>query len=126
MAERFHELKIAGCTRQLPILNLSDTEAIAAFIMLGDVELAENCAKELAAKVPLETEIIVTAETKGIPLAEELSRLENCILMPHSSAFAPQYLSMASKTGPASISILSFSTSISRGSYPASSAFSIT
>lgn len=75
MAERFHELKIAGCTRQLPILNLSDTEAIAAFIMLGDVELAENCAKELAAKVPLETEIIVTAETKGIPLAEELSRL---------------------------------------------------
>ena len=26
--------------------------------------------------------------------AEELSRLANCILMPHSSAFAPQYLSL--------------------------------
>lgn len=75
MAERFHELKIAGCTRQLPIMNLSDTEAIAAFVILGDVELAESCAKALVAKVPLETEIIVTAETKGIPLAEELSRL---------------------------------------------------
>ena len=75
MAERFHELKIAGCTRQLPIMNLSDTEAIAAFVILGDVELAESCAKALAAKVPPETEIIVTAETKGIPLAEELARL---------------------------------------------------
>ena len=75
MAGRFHELKIAGCTRQLPIMNISDTEAIAAFVILGDVELAENCAKELATKVPPETEIIVTAETKGIPLAEELSRL---------------------------------------------------
>ncbi len=75
MANRFHELKIAGCTRQLPILNLSDTEAIAAFVMLGDVELTESCAKALLPKVPKETEIIVTAETKGIPLAEELSRL---------------------------------------------------
>ena len=75
MANRFHELKIAGCTRQLPLLNLSDTEAIAAFVMLGDVELTESCAKALLPKVPKETEIIVTAETKGIPLAEELSRL---------------------------------------------------
>lgn len=75
MATRFHELKIAGCTRQLPILNLTDTEAIAAFVMLGDVELTESCAKALLPKVPKETEIILTAETKGIPLAEELSRL---------------------------------------------------
>lgn len=75
MASRFHELKIAGCTRQLPIMNLSETEAIAAFVMLGDVELTESCAKALLPKVPKETEIIVTAETKGIPLAEELTRL---------------------------------------------------
>ena len=75
MATRFHELKIAGCTRQLPILNLSETEAIAAFVMLGDVELTESCAKALAEKAPKETEIIMTAETKGIPLAEELSRI---------------------------------------------------
>ncbi len=75
MASRFHELKIAGCTRQLPIMNLSETEAIAAFVMLGDVELTESCAKALLPKVPKETEVIVTAETKGIPLAEELTRL---------------------------------------------------
>ena len=37
MADRFHELKIAGCTRQLPSMKISDTEAIAAFLILGDV-----------------------------------------------------------------------------------------
>ncbi|MBR1759994.1 MAG: adenine phosphoribosyltransferase [Schwartzia sp.] len=74
MGKRFHELEIAGCTRQLPILNLTDTEAIAAFVMLGDVELVENCAEALLPKVPKETEIIMTAETKGIPLAAALSR----------------------------------------------------
>ena len=75
MANRFHELHIAGCTRQLPILNLSETEAIAAFVMLGDVELTEACAKALLPKVPKEAEILMTAETKGIPLAAALSRL---------------------------------------------------
>ena len=75
MANRFHELKIAGCTRQLPILNLSDTQAIAAFVVLGDVELVESCAKALVPKIPKETEIIMTAETKGIPLTEAVSRL---------------------------------------------------
>ena len=75
MAKRFHELHIAGCTRQLPILNLSDTKAIADFVVLGDVELAEKCAEALLEKVPKDTEIIMTAETKGIPLAEELARL---------------------------------------------------
>jgi len=75
MAKRFHELKIAGVTRQLPILNLTETDAIAAFVMLGDVELTESCAKAMMPKVPKETEIIMTAETKGIPFAEELTRL---------------------------------------------------
>ena len=75
MAKRFHELKIAGCTRQLPVMNISDTQAIAAFVVLGDVELAEKCAEALLEKIPKDAEIIMTAETKGIPLAEELSRL---------------------------------------------------
>lgn len=75
MPNRFHELHIAGCIRQLPILNLSETEAIAAFVMLGDVELTEACAKALLPMVPKETEILMTAETKGIPLAASLSRL---------------------------------------------------
>lgn len=73
MAKRHYELHVAGCTRQLPILNISDKLAIAGFVILGDTEIVENCAKELASKVPKDTDIIMTAETKGIPLAHELA-----------------------------------------------------
>ena len=74
MANRFYDLTVAGCTRRLSILNLNENLALAGFIMLGDVELCENCACALAKKIPAETEIIMTAETKGIPLAAELAR----------------------------------------------------
>ena len=68
MAKRYHELTVAGCRRSLPILNLNEHLAIAGFVMLGDVELCTACAREL------DTEILMTAETKGIPLAAELAR----------------------------------------------------
>ncbi len=75
MAERFHEIDIMGMKRQLPILNLPDkSKAIAAFVILGDVALTEHCAKELAKRVPKEAELVMTAETKGIPLAGALAR----------------------------------------------------
>ena len=75
MSERFYELEVAGCRRKLFIMNITDKVAIAGFILLGDVELTENCAAELAKKIPAETEIILTAETKGIPLAASLARI---------------------------------------------------
>ena len=74
MAKRFYELTVAGCTRTLSILNLNEHLAIAGFVMLGDVELCTNCARALVKKIPIDTEIIMTAETKGIPLAAELAR----------------------------------------------------
>ncbi len=75
MSERFYELEVAGCTRKLYIQNITDKVAIAGFILLGDVELVENCAAELAKIIPGETEMILTAETKGIPLAASLARI---------------------------------------------------
>lgn len=77
MADRFYELHVAGITRQLPVLNVTDKLAIAGFIMLGDEELTLACAKALAKKVPPETDVILTAETKGIPLAADLARALN-------------------------------------------------
>ena len=74
MAKRYYELTVAGCKRQLPILNLNDELAIAGFVLLGDVELTENCAAELAKRIPKDVEIMMTAETKGIPLAAALAR----------------------------------------------------
>lgn len=73
MKKRWYELTVAGCTRRLPILNISDTSAIAAFVILGDVELTRRAARELSLKVPQQAAYIMTAETKGIPLAAALA-----------------------------------------------------
>lgn len=68
MAKNYYELHVAGCTRQLPILPVSDTLSIAGFVILGDTEIVTRASEELAARVPKDTDIIMTAETKGIPL----------------------------------------------------------
>lgn len=64
MAKRYYELHVSGCTRHLPVLNISDKVAIAGFVILGDVEIVENTARDLAAKVPKDCEYVMTAETK--------------------------------------------------------------
>ena len=74
MSEQYYTLKIAGLERQLKRFSVSDTLDIAAFILFGDVELTEACAKELLKKAP-EFDYIVTPEAKSIPLAYEMSRL---------------------------------------------------
>ena len=74
MSEQYYTLKIAGLERQLKRFPVSDTLDIAAFILFGDVELTEACAKELLKKAP-EFDYIVTPEAKSIPLAYEMSRL---------------------------------------------------
>lgn len=74
MSKEFYELEIAGVKRQLQKFAVSDTLDIAAFILFGDVELTEACAKGLLEKAP-EFDYIVTPEAKSIPLAYEMSRL---------------------------------------------------
>lgn len=70
----YHEMKIAGLTRRLPLCPISDDTQIGAFIMFGDMELTTASASKLLTRAP-EFDVIVTAESKGIPLACELSRL---------------------------------------------------
>lgn len=74
MEQRFYQLQVAGCTRELPILNISDKLAIAGFVILGDVELVTRAAKDLVKKLPHEADFVMTAETKGIPLAAEVAK----------------------------------------------------
>lgn len=74
MSKEFYELEIAGVKRSLQKFAVSDTLDIAAFILFGDVELTEACAKGLLEKAP-EFDYIVTPEAKSIPLAYEMSRL---------------------------------------------------
>ena len=70
---QYYTLKVAGLTRQLPLCAVSDKLDIAAFIMFSDVELTKACASERIRKIP-PCDVLLTAESKGIPLAYEMSR----------------------------------------------------
>ena len=69
----FYEMNIAGLKRQLPLCKVTDELYIGAFIMFSDVEITKACAEELLKKAP-EFDIMITAESKGIPLAYEMAR----------------------------------------------------
>lgn len=71
-----YTLNVAGLTRELPIIKLTDELSIASFVILGDTELVEKTAKILADKLP-KVDVLVTAEAKGIPLTYEISKLLN-------------------------------------------------
>ncbi len=68
-----HKMTIAGLERSLPLFKVADDLYIAAFIMLGDVEITEQSAKELLKKAP-EFDVILTAECKSIPLVYEMAK----------------------------------------------------
>lgn len=70
---RTYTLRVAGLERQLKLYPVNQKLYIAAFILFGDVELTEKCAAELLKKAPA-FDILVTAESKGIPLAHEMAR----------------------------------------------------
>ena len=70
--ETYH-LEVAGLERELPVCPLGNGVSIAGFVMFSDVELTIACATELLKRVP-EHDVLLTAESKGIPLAYEMSR----------------------------------------------------
>lgn len=68
-----YRINIAGLERELPICPLNEKMSIGAFVMFSDVELTVASAKALLEKSP-DFDVILTAESKGIPLAYEMSR----------------------------------------------------
>lgn len=70
----YYTLNVAGLTRELLLCPISDSLNIAAFILFGDVELTEKCAEALVARAP-EHDVLITAESKGIPLIHAMCRL---------------------------------------------------
>lgn len=71
-----YKIKLGNVTRDLAICPISDTLKIAGFVLLGDYELSEECAKELVKRAP-EHDYIITAECKGIPLVHEMAKMLN-------------------------------------------------
>lgn len=68
-----YTMKIAGIERDLPLCPINENLYIAAFVMFGDVEITSAAARELLKRAP-EHDIMITAESKGIPLLFEMAR----------------------------------------------------
>ena len=43
-----YDINVAGVKRSLPVVPISDTVSIASFVIFGDTEIVEPCARELA------------------------------------------------------------------------------
>lgn len=71
----YYEMNVAGLTRRLPLCPLNDQLMIGAFVIFGDVELTAAAARELLKRAP-EHDVLITAESKGIPLVYEMARQE--------------------------------------------------
>ena len=75
MKDMSYKMTIAGCERALPLCPISDELNIGAFVIFGDPELTTACAEALNALAP-EHDVMITAESKGIPLICEMARLQ--------------------------------------------------
>lgn len=69
-----HLITIAGVERELPLFEIKPGVRIAILNILGDTELVQASARDLAKKLhDRRPEVLVTAEAKSIPLAHALS-----------------------------------------------------
>ncbi len=71
--ETTYHLKVAGLERELPVCRITDDLYIGAFVIFGDVELTKACAEALLRIAP-PYDILITADSKGIPLVYEMAR----------------------------------------------------
>lgn len=71
----YHRITVAGVDRDLPIVPISDKVSIAAFVIFGDTDVVEPCARELAKKLPEDVDYLLTAEAKSIPLIYEMAKV---------------------------------------------------
>jgi adenine phosphoribosyltransferase len=72
--ETYH-VTVAGVSRDLRLFEVAPGIRIAIVNILGDTELVDACAHELAqALESVDADVIVTAEAKSIPLAYALGR----------------------------------------------------
>lgn len=69
-----YTVEIAGLKRDLRLFEVKPGLRIAILNILGDTELVQACARELAVKLKeVDYDVLVTAEAKSIPLAHALS-----------------------------------------------------
>jgi adenine phosphoribosyltransferase len=73
-SQETYTVEVAGLKRELRLFEIKPGLKIAILNILGDTELIQACAKELAQELNgLDYDLLVTAEAKSIPLAHALS-----------------------------------------------------
>ena len=73
---RTYHVEVAGLARELPIIRVGSGAHIAVFNILGDIEMTKAAGRALASRLrPLGADVIVTTETKSVPLAYEIASL---------------------------------------------------
>jgi adenine/guanine phosphoribosyltransferase-like PRPP-binding protein len=71
-----YAIEIGGVRRDLPIVEVASGVRIAVLNILGDMQLVRAAARELAAPLREQSpDVLVTAESKSIPLVQELADL---------------------------------------------------
>jgi adenine phosphoribosyltransferase len=69
-----YTVDVAGVTRDLPLFEVAPGVRIAILNILGDTELVQAAAGALSDRIrEVDADVLVTAETKSIPLVHELS-----------------------------------------------------
>ncbi|MGE5072677.1 MAG: adenine phosphoribosyltransferase, partial [Anaerolineae bacterium] len=69
-----YPIEIAGLKRELRLFEVKPGLRIALLNILGDTELVQACARELARQLrDVDYDVLITAEAKSIPLAYALA-----------------------------------------------------
>jgi len=72
--QAFYEITVAGLRRKLPVVPITDSLWIAAFVLWGDVEMTNVCAQHLADRLRrFSFEYLVSVEAKALPLAHMIA-----------------------------------------------------
>ena len=74
MSKEYYEITLAGVKRNLPLFEVAPGLKIAVLNILGDTELVEACADELAKRLEsVDYDVMVTVESKSIPIIYALA-----------------------------------------------------
>ena len=74
MSKEYYEITLAGVKRNLPLFEVAPGLKIAVLNILGDTELVEACADELAKRLEnVDYDVMLTVESKSIPIIYALS-----------------------------------------------------
>lgn len=72
--QEYYEITVAGLRRRLPVVEISPSLWIAAFVLWGDVELTNACAHRLAERLrAFSFDCLVSVEAKALPLAHMIA-----------------------------------------------------